>query len=81
MIEKEKTFGTGASAKAGIDIRTTRIYSRLPSELKKDHWWRTRKELFEDTRVDIESKLEIVPALKAKKRYSRVRITFSAMYQ
>lgn len=43
-MQTEKTFGT-AAAKAGMDEKTARKYAtndKLPSEMKKEHTWRTR---------------------------------------
>ncbi|MBI9072282.1 MAG: hypothetical protein JEY94_11830 [Melioribacteraceae bacterium] len=45
LIGREKTKAI-ASAKAGMDEKTARKYTslgKLPSELKKDHTWKTRK--------------------------------------
>ena len=42
---------TAAAMKAGMDEKTARKYARsekLPSEMKKEHTWRTRPDPFED---------------------------------
>jgi hypothetical protein len=44
LINKEKTQAIAAS-KAGMDTKTARKYlklGQLPSQLQKDHTWRTR---------------------------------------
>lgn len=48
LIQTEKTYAT-AAAKAGMDEKTARKYRRigkLPSEIKKERTWRTRKDPF-----------------------------------
>ena len=50
LIQTEKNFGI-ATIKAGMDEKTARKYRKqntLPSELKGDHVWRTRKDPFGD---------------------------------
>jgi len=68
LIQTEKNFGI-AAMKAGMDEKTARKYSRagkLPSEIKQEHTWRTRKDPFEDVWDNIKSMLEINPGLEAK---------------
>ena len=68
LMQTEKNFGI-AAAKAGMDEKTARKYRRLgklPSELKQQHIWRTRKDPFEDAWHEIKSMLEINPGLEAK---------------
>jgi hypothetical protein len=68
LIQTEKNFGI-AAAKAGMDEKTARKYRRLgklPSELKRQHTWRTRKDPFEDSWHEIKLMLEINPGLEAK---------------
>ena len=60
LIQSEKNFGI-AAMKAGMDEKTARKYrnkGRLPSELKKEHTWRTRKDPFADVWDGIKSMLE-----------------------
>lgn len=67
-MQTEKNFGISA-AKAGMDEKTARKYrklDKLPSELEKQHTWRTRKDPFEDSWHEIKSMLEINPGLEAK---------------
>jgi len=68
LVQMEKNFGI-AAAKAGMDEKTARKYRRvgkLPSELKQQHTWRTRKDPFKDAWHEIKSMLEINPGLEAK---------------
>ncbi|MEA2077107.1 MAG: IS21 family transposase [Candidatus Marinimicrobia bacterium] len=68
LVQTEKNFGIVA-AKAGIDEKTARKYrilGKLPSELEKQHTWRTREDPFEDVWQRIKSMLEINPGLEAK---------------
>lgn len=68
MIQSEKNFGI-AAMKAGMDEKTARTYrnqGKLPSELKQEHIWRTRKDPFEPVWSGIEEMLVINPGLEAK---------------
>lgn len=68
LIQREKTKAM-ASSKAGMDEKTARKYlltGKLPSELKKEHTWKTRKDPFEKKWKEIEEKLELNPGLEAK---------------
>ena len=68
LIQTEKNFGI-AAIKAGMDEKTARKYRRagkLPSEIKKEHTWRTRKDPFEDVWDNIKSMLEVNPGFEAK---------------
>ena len=68
LSKTEKNFGI-AAIKAGMDEKTARKYRRsgkLPSDLKQQHTWRTRKDPFEDVWEGMKSMLEINPGLEAK---------------
>jgi transposase len=68
LIQRENNFGK-AAIKAGMDEKTARKYRRLgklPSELKTQHTWRTRKDPFEDSWHEIKMMLEVNPGLEAK---------------
>ena len=68
LSKTEKNFGI-AAMKAGMDEKTARKYRRfckLPSDLKQEHTWRTRKDPFEDVWEGMKSMLEINPGLEAK---------------
>ncbi|MEE4243743.1 MAG: IS21 family transposase [Desulfopila sp.] len=67
-MQSEKDFGI-AAMKAGMDEKTARKYreiGKLPSELKQEHDWRTRKNPFEDVWDSIKAMLSINPGLEAK---------------
>jgi hypothetical protein len=52
-----------------MDEKTARKYielGKIPSEVKKEHDWRTREDPFKDVWPDIQLKLEINPNLEAK---------------
>ncbi len=68
FINKEKRLAI-AAAKAGMDEKTARKYrklGRLPSQLKKEHTWKTRKDPFEEIWFELCQYLEINPGLEAK---------------
>lgn len=68
LINTEKTKAIAAS-KAGMDVKTARKYVGSdipPSEMKKQHRWRTRKNPFEDVWLDIKQKLNANPGFEAK---------------
>lgn len=58
-----------ASVRAGLDRKTGRKYvaeGRLPSELKKPRWWRTREDPFAEDWPAIIARLAEAPELEAK---------------
>ena len=68
LSNTEKTQEIAAS-KAGMDVKTARKYlraRRLPSELKPERHWRTRKDNFEDLWPEIQEQLRTNPGLEAK---------------
>ncbi len=68
-------FGT-ASAKAGMDEKTARKYvdlGKIPSDIKKEHDWRTREDPFLDVWSDIQLKLETNPNLEAKTLFEYIQ--------
>jgi hypothetical protein len=68
LMQTERTKSM-ASSKAGMDEKTARKYiraGRLPSEIKKEHTWLTRKDPFEKDWEGVEDKLELNPGLEAK---------------
>ncbi|MBU1343504.1 MAG: IS21 family transposase [Proteobacteria bacterium] len=68
LTQTERNFGI-AAMKAGMDEKTARKYRRkgkLPSELVREHTWRTREDSFEDVWDGIKSMLEINPGLEAR---------------
>lgn len=68
LVKSEKTMAA-AAAKAGMDEKTARKYrdlGQLPSEVKPEHTWRTRKDPFAEVWDEVRAKLEINPGLEAK---------------
>lgn len=58
-----------AAAKAGMDVKTARKYlraRRLPSEMKAERHWRTRKDYFEEVWPEIREQLSSNSGLEAK---------------
>ena len=58
-----------AAAKSGMDPKTARKYQkleRLPSEVKSDHTWRTRKDPFVDVWFRVERMISAVPGYQSK---------------
>lgn len=65
---REKTLANAAS-KAGMDENTARKYlrlGRLPSQVKKPHTWRTRKDPFQTIWAEAKDFLELNSGLEAK---------------
>ncbi len=68
MKQQGKELGLSA-AKAGMDEKTARKYLRLdklPSEIRADHTWKTRKDVFKDVWKEVKAKLELNNGLEAK---------------
>lgn len=73
-----------ASMKAGMDRKTGRKYAaegKLPSELRKPRWWRTRKDPFEQDWPTIEKQLEEHPELEAKTIFEELVAKHPERYQ
>ena len=71
LLRLSKTEDTQdiAASKAGMDVQTARKYlraRRLPSEMKVDRHWRTRKDGFEDVWPELRQQLMTNPGLEAK---------------
>ena len=68
LSNTEKTQEIAAS-KAGMDVKTARKYlrvRRLPSEMKAERHWRTRKDSFADVWPKIREQLSTNPGLEVK---------------
>ena len=75
LIKTEKRQYLAAS-KAGMDEKTARKYLRnktLPSQQKKDHTWRTRKDPFEEVWPEVEQLLKQTPHASAKALFERLQ--------
>ncbi len=68
LIKTEKTLAIAAS-KSGMDEKTARKYNKckkLPSQMKKEHPWRTRKDPFKEAWQEVCDYLQTNPALEGK---------------
>ena len=68
LSNTEKTQEIAAS-KAGMDVKTARKYlraRRLPSEMKAERHWRTRKDSFAEVWPKIREQLSTNPGLEVK---------------
>ena len=68
LMQTEKTKAIAAD-KTRIDEKTARKYEnlrRLPSEVKKEHIWRTRKDPFAEVWEEVKKLLETNAGLEAK---------------
>jgi len=82
MLQKEKTLSL-AAAKSGMDEKTARKYRRmrkLPSEVKVDHTWQTRKDPFEEVWDDIRAKLTVNGGLEAKTLFEDLQRRFPGLF-
>jgi len=67
MLSRGKNLKVSALI-SGMDVKTARKYrdsEKLPSELKKDHNWRTREDPFADDWLNVKPLLENNPGLEA----------------
>jgi hypothetical protein len=67
-----------------MDVKTARKYKKsgkLPSEMKKDHLWRTRKDPFESTWLEILPFLQESPGLEAKTLFEHLNEIYPGKYQ
>src|SRR5436190_17542508 len=68
LIQEEQTLAT-AAAKAGMDEKTARKYrdrGELPSQIKPERTWRTRRDAFEEVWPGVLEILERDTAIEAK---------------
>lgn len=83
LIQSEKTQAIAAS-KAGMDVKTARKYLRsnkLPSELKGERNWRTRKNPFEEDWEELSQMLKVNPGLQAKTLFQYLTRKHPGKYQ
>lgn len=70
MYEYQRTGKLGTAAlRADLDPKTARKYikaGKLPSDMKKEHTWRTRQDPFEEHWSETEQMLDAAPELNAK---------------
>ena len=83
FVNKEKTKAV-AAAKAGMDEKTARKYLRLdklPSQSRKPHTWRTRKDPLEKVWPEAESMLVLNPGLQGKTIFEYIQRKYPGQYQ
>jgi hypothetical protein len=85
MKEMQKHGAVGLAAdRSGMDRKTARKYVRdgkLPSELEKPRWWRTRKDpIAEQDWAFVEAQLNDSPALEAKTLFEMLQERRSQPY-
>src|SRR5205085_9325180 len=72
-----------AAAKASMDEKTARKYRRLgklPSEVRMEHHWRTRKDPFAEVWPDLEEQLALNPGLEAKTIFQALQRDFPGQF-
>ena len=72
-----------AAAKAGMDPKTARKYlrnRRLPSEMQKNHTWRTRQDAFSDVWQEVQDLLVVEPGLQVKTVFQHLRDKYPARF-
>ena len=75
VSNKERTQEI-AAAKARMDVKTARKYlraRRLPSEMKAERYWRTRKDQFEEVWPEVAEQLQRNPGLEAKTIFAELQ--------
>ncbi len=83
FINKKNSLVISA-ARAGMDEKTARKYrkqGKLPSQLKKEHTWRTRKDPFEEIWSEVYQYLQINPGLEAKTLFEFLQRKDSGTFQ
>jgi hypothetical protein len=82
MLRKRETLGA-AAAKSGMDEKIAPKYlkaGRLPSQMKKPHTWRTRKDPFTDVWEEVRSLLGTTPGLEAKTIFEELQRRHAGMF-
>ena len=83
LIHTERTKVIAAS-KAGMDVKTARKYLGSdipPSEMKKPHTWRTRKDPFEEDWPEIKQKLSVNAGFEAKVLFEYLQRSYPGKYE
>jgi len=81
-MKKERSIAE-AAAKADMDEKTARKYLRsgaLPSEVKVEHTWRTRRDPFEDVWEEVKRMLELNSGLEAKTLFEYLRRSYPGRF-
>jgi len=82
LSEGEKLYKS--ALKTGMAEKTARKYrntGKLPSELKKEHTWRTRQDPFEFDWENIKQKLDLEPGLEALTLFRDLQLKYPGKYQ
>ncbi len=86
-LMKETSMGIKqevASMKSGMSVKTARKYihlKKLPSDIKQEHTWSTRKDPFSDDWEWIQDQLEINSGLEAKTIFQELQRKYPGKYQ
>lgn len=84
MLINNETTKTAAADKAGMDPKTALKYrkcGKLPSQLKKQHEWRTRTDPFAQEWNEIKDLLQNSPGLEAKTIFEYLQRNLAGKYQ
>ena len=84
VFEKTERTKSTAAAKAGMDDKTARKYlgiGKLPSEIKKDHTWKTRPDPFEAVWEELKGMLRLNSGLEAKTIFQHLQRNNPGEYQ
>jgi hypothetical protein len=82
MLKKRETLGAPA-AKSGMDEKTGRKYLKvgtMPSQMKKPHTWKTRKDPFVDVWDEVRSLLGTIPGLETKTIFEELQRMHIGMF-
>jgi hypothetical protein len=83
LMQKENSIET-AALKSGMCEKTARKYlhsGKLPSEMKKERDWVTRKNPFEEVWGEITSLLDLNPGLQAKTIFGHLQRKYTGRFQ
>ena len=83
LLNEEQTLSL-ASAKSGMDEKTARKYrclGKVPSEVSKEHSWRTREDPFAEIWEEVRSKLDVNSGLQAKTLFKDLQRRHPGEYQ
>jgi len=83
LLQTEKTLSS-AAAKAGMDEKTARKYRglrKIPSELRGDHYWRTRPDPFAEVWEEVSFQLTYYPGLEAKTLFMDLQRRYPGKFQ
>lgn len=73
-----------AALKSGMDEKTARKYrreSKMPSEVRETHWWRTRPDPFGEVWEAVGKQLEEQPGLQAKTLFAWLQREYPGKFQ